>query len=86
LGIAYIASDRENKPLYRVQVGAYTVKANAQEMQKKLKAKGFESFITILDILEVDDKEASKTSSTKVLHFPQSGHFPKYFGVSYPQF
>lgn len=44
--IAYIASDRENKPLYRVQVGAYTVKANAEDMKKKLKAKGFESFIT----------------------------------------
>ena len=33
-------------PLYRVQVGAYAVKANAEDMQKKIKAAGFDAFIT----------------------------------------
>ena len=37
------------KPLYRVQVGAYTVKANAEKMQKKLKAVGYNGFITKID-------------------------------------
>lgn len=31
--------------IYRVQVGAYTVKANADNMLKQLKAKGFDGFI-----------------------------------------
>ena len=31
--------------LYRVQVGAYSVKANAEAMQKKIKAAGFEAII-----------------------------------------
>ena len=31
--------------LYRVQVGAYLVKANAEAMQKKIKAVGFDAFI-----------------------------------------
>ena len=33
------------KTLYRVQVGAYGVKANAENMQKKLKAAGFDAII-----------------------------------------
>ena len=32
--------------LYKIQVGAYSKKANAETMQKKLKAKGFDAFIT----------------------------------------
>lgn len=32
--------------LYRVQVGAYSVKANAEVMQKKLKEAGFDAYIT----------------------------------------
>ena len=32
--------------IYRVQVGAYGVKANAEAMQKKLKAAGFDAYIT----------------------------------------
>ena len=32
--------------IYRVQVGAYSVKANAEAMQKKLKEAGFNSYIT----------------------------------------
>ncbi len=49
LGIAYV---EEKKPeatgsgkLYRVQVGAYSVKANAEAMQKKLKADGYDAII-----------------------------------------
>ena len=40
LGIAY-QGDR----LYRVQVGAYLLKSNAEDMQKKIKAVGFDAFI-----------------------------------------
>ena len=35
----------EKASLYRVQVGAYLVKANAEDMQKKIKAVGFDAFI-----------------------------------------
>lgn len=35
----------EKTSLYRVQVGAYLVKANAEAMQKKIKAVGFDAFI-----------------------------------------
>ena len=31
--------------LYKIQVGAYSVKANAEAMQKKLKAAGFDAII-----------------------------------------
>jgi len=51
LGIAYV----EEKPvatdtnvggkIYRVQVGAYSVKANAEAMQRKLKADGYDAII-----------------------------------------
>ena len=33
------------KALYRVQVGAYSVKANADAMQKKLRAAGFDTYL-----------------------------------------
>jgi N-acetylmuramoyl-L-alanine amidase len=57
LGIAYTETKekptetKENTPttnntIYRVQVGAYGVKANAEAMQKKLKAAGFDAYIT----------------------------------------
>ena len=52
LNILYIEPKKveEKKPetsdkIYRVQVGAYKVKANAEAMQKKLKDAGFESII-----------------------------------------
>lgn len=32
--------------LYKIQVGAYSKKLNAEAMQKKLKEKGFDAFIT----------------------------------------
>lgn len=40
LGIAY-----KPKPTYRVQVGAYNTKINAEAMRKKLKSAGFEAII-----------------------------------------
>lgn len=42
MGIEY---QSEKGTLYRVQVGAYLVKANAEAMQKKIKAVGFDAFI-----------------------------------------
>ena len=42
LGVEFQA---EKSTLYRVQVGAYLVKANAEAMQKKIKAVGFDAFI-----------------------------------------
>ena len=39
------AEPEEPDRIYRVQVGAYTVKANAEAMLKKLEAAGFEGFI-----------------------------------------
>ena len=35
--------------LYRVQVGAYKEKTNAENMEKKLKAKGFDTYLVIAD-------------------------------------
>ena len=43
LGIGY---EPQGGIIYRVQVGAYSVKANAEAMQKKLQEAGFNSFIT----------------------------------------
>lgn len=49
LGVKYVAPVKEEPKtegkLYRVQVGAYSKKANAEAMQKKLKAAGFDSII-----------------------------------------
>jgi N-acetylmuramoyl-L-alanine amidase len=38
-------TEAQKGTLYRVQVGAYSVKANAEAMQKKLKASGFDAII-----------------------------------------
>ena len=40
------ASKADDGVIYRVQVGAYGVKANAEAMQRKLKAAGFDAYIT----------------------------------------
>lgn len=45
LGIAWVAPAKPDGKIYRVQVGAYSVKANAEAMQKKLKADGYEAII-----------------------------------------
>lgn len=41
-GIKYIP---EQKKIYRVQVGAFSVKANAERLSKELKQKGYDNFI-----------------------------------------
>lgn len=56
LGIPYVGTKKkptetkEKAPttntIYRVQVGAYGVKSNAEAMQRKLKAAGFDAYIT----------------------------------------
>ena len=43
LGIEFQA---ETGTIYRVQVGAYSVRANAEAMLKKIKSAGFDAFIT----------------------------------------
>lgn len=51
LGITYVQEKKEatastgSKTIYRVQVGAYSEKKNAEAMQKKLKAAGFDAVI-----------------------------------------
>lgn len=45
LGIGYVPIKTEPEKLYRVQVGAYSVKENAVTMQNKLKAAGFDAII-----------------------------------------
>jgi N-acetylmuramoyl-L-alanine amidase len=47
LGIAYVEEKKTETSgkIYRVQVGAYSVKANAEAMQKKLKADGYDAII-----------------------------------------
>ena len=47
LGIAYVEEKKTETSgkIYRVQVGAYSVKANAEAMQKKLKSAGFDAII-----------------------------------------
>lgn len=52
-GVAYVNPDKVPAPapestgtIYRVQVGAYRNKANAEAMQKKLSAAGFDAYIT----------------------------------------
>ena len=50
LGISYIAEvvkpvEQPSGKIYRVQVGAYSQKPNAEAMQKKLKAAGFDAII-----------------------------------------
>ena len=47
--------------LYRVQVGAYSVKANAEDMVQKLKAAGFEGFIVSGAASEVPTAPATKS-------------------------
>lgn len=41
------ASTTTGKTIYRVQCGAYSVKANAEALQKKLKAAGFDAIIKV---------------------------------------
>lgn len=47
LGIAYVEEKKTETSgkIYRVQVGSYSVKANAEAMKKKLKADGYDAII-----------------------------------------
>ena len=45
LDIKYKANDTSNDVMYRVQVGAYSNKANADSVRKKLQSLGFEAII-----------------------------------------
>ena len=40
-----VVETKDEKKLYRVQVGAYSLKANAEALQKKLKADGYDAII-----------------------------------------
>lgn len=55
----------EVKTLYRVQVGAYSIKDNAENMLKKLKAAGFDGFIFEYK-QEVEKKEPENTAPVVV--------------------
>ena len=44
-GVAYKAAAASTGKIYRVQVGAYSVRANAEAMLAKLKAAGFDGYI-----------------------------------------
>ena len=46
-------------PMYRVQVGAYKVKANAEAMKKKLKDAGFDAIIKVDGDMDGDGKVTS---------------------------
>lgn len=46
--IAKIGATKKVRTIYRVQVGVYGVKENAEAMLKKLKAAGFDGYITTL--------------------------------------
>lgn len=57
LGVAYTPKEapkdepaKEDDTLYRVQVGAYRVKANAENMLKKLKDDGYDGFIVAVKV------------------------------------
>lgn len=52
------------KAKYRVQVGAYSKKENAEAMLKKLKAAGFDGFITTID---GDEGTSSTTDTARVI-------------------
>ena len=47
--------------LYKVQVGAYSVKTNADAMAAKLKAAGFDTYITASGASAVSTTPAKKT-------------------------
>lgn len=44
-GVKYVAQKVASAKLYRVQVGAFREKANAQALEKKLEAAGYDAFI-----------------------------------------
>lgn len=55
----------DNNVLYRVQVGAYNDKANAQRMMRQIKASGFEAFITSDAPVKTDKPSKPKKPSNE---------------------
>lgn len=49
LGGKQSGTNNKSDVLYRVQVGAYSIRSNADNMLAKIKAKGFDAFITQVD-------------------------------------
>jgi len=45
LGIKYVPVDSQPKVLYKVQVGAFAKRENAERLVKELKEKGYNPFI-----------------------------------------
>ena len=45
-GVKYVAAKEETKPIYRVQLGAFHNRQNAEALMAELKEKGYEAFIT----------------------------------------
>lgn len=45
-GVKYVAAKEETKPIYRVQLGAFHNRKNAEALMAELKEKGYEAFIT----------------------------------------
>ena len=66
-----IPAEEKKDILYRVQVGAYTVKANAEKMLKELQKAGFKGFITETNTGEPKEIE-------KPLTKPLSEYYEKY--------
>ena len=52
--------------MYKVQVGAYSVKSNADNMLAKVKSKGFDAFITTVSGTPVSSTATPKKSVTEV--------------------
>lgn len=53
------------KKMYKVQIGAYTVKENAEKMLAKAKACGFDAFITVEEVeAEAESKPVEKPKKT----------------------
>ena len=52
--------------LYKVQVGAYSVKSNADNMLAKVESKGFDAFITTVSGTPVSSTSTPKKSVTEV--------------------
>ena len=73
-GIEYKESQANNKidnktnndTIYKVQVGAYKDKDNAEDILNKLKEAGFEGFINKIDIEKKDDKKETEPTEKPI--------------------
>ncbi|OUO80860.1 hypothetical protein B5F53_03660 [Blautia sp. An249] len=58
--------------VYKVQVGAYSVKANAEAMMRKVKAAGFDAFITTASGSAVSSSNAKSIDTLYISREVQS--------------